>query len=348
MAAGGAADEAGQQQPQTARPLYLGVDMSTQSVTLVFLEAETQRLVHIDSLNFDEELPKYDTSSGMHVGKNGKVTSPVQMWLEGLDRILRRQDKAMLSHVQAVSGAAQQHGSVFWNAEGLKALRTMAPEDSLAQNLYGGFSMEDCPIWADSSTQDDCQAMEAAVGGAATVAALTGSRAYCRFTGPQIAKLARKNPLIYKHTARISLVSSFLTSLLLGRPAPMDTSDASGMNLLNIRTKEWCEEMLDATAPGLASRLGAPVKPWESLGPISPYCAARYGFTNNCLVVPATGDNPCALVGLGLTPDENGQGTLMVSLGTSDTLVGLTSNPHPGPEGHVMVSPRGPEEWFVM
>ena len=40
--------------------------------------------------------------------------------------------------------------------------------------------------------------------------------------------------------------------------------------------------------------------------------------------------------------------TLMVSLGTSDTIVGLTRNPHPGLEGHVMVSPRGPEEWFAM
>ena len=38
----------------------------------------------------------------------------------------------------------------------------------------------------------------------------------------------------------------------------------------------------------------------------------------------------------------------MVSLGTSDTIVGLTRNPHPGLEGHVMVSPRGPEEWFAM
>lgn len=183
---------------------------------------------------------------------------------------------------------------------------------------------------------------------------MTGSRCYARFTGPQIKKLARTQPLVYQHTARVCLVSSFLTSLLLGRPAPIDASDGSGMNLVNVFTTEWCEELVQAAAPGLRARLGATIaKPYESLGPISPYFSARYGLPQDCLVVPATGDNPSALVGMGLTADDNdaqgGQGgVLMVSLGTSDTLVGLTRRPRPGLEGHVMLSPRGPGEYFAM
>jgi len=346
MAAGGVSDEAITTTQASSSPLFLGIDLSTQSITVVFVEAGG-RVVHLDTLNFDRDLAQFGTVAGMHVGKHGQVTSPVQMWLEGLDRVLRRQDRALMARVKAVSGSAQQHGSVFWNADGLQALRNMAPVDSFSANLFDGFALEDCPIWADSSTTAECEAIEQAVGGPAKMAAVTGSRAYCRFTGPQIAKISRTQPLVWKHTARVSLVSSFLTSLLVGHPAPVDASDASGMNLMNVHTLEWSEELLEATAPGLAARLGTITKSWASAGPISPYCAARFGFAADCLVIPATGDNNCSVVGMGLAFDT-ASSTLMVSLGTSDTLVGLTRTPHPGTEGHVMVSPRGPEEWFAM
>lgn len=51
---------------------------------------------------------------------------------------------------------------------------------------------------------------EAAAGGAKTLATITGSRAYERFTANQILKIKRQQPDAYKDTERISLISSFM------------------------------------------------------------------------------------------------------------------------------------------
>ncbi|CAM9772057.1 unnamed protein product, partial [Discosporangium mesarthrocarpum] len=50
--------------------------------------------------------------------------------------------------------------------------------------------------------------------------------------GPQV---FRENPAAYERTERISLVCSFLPSVLTGRYVEIDTSDGSGMNLMHIK-----------------------------------------------------------------------------------------------------------------
>ena len=51
------------------------------------------------------------------------------------------------------------------------------------------FEITQSPIWQDASTTRECRSLEELVGGAQTLADLTGSKAYERFTGNQIAKV---------------------------------------------------------------------------------------------------------------------------------------------------------------
>jgi len=86
----------------------------------------------------------------------------------------------------------KQHGSVYWSEEAEGALSAMDPKRSLADPGHlapCAFALPDAPIWQDSSTTKDCRDLEAAVGGPQVLADLTGSRAYERFTGPQIARV---------------------------------------------------------------------------------------------------------------------------------------------------------------
>ncbi len=95
----------------------------------------------------------------------------------------------------------------------------------------------------------------------------------------KISKINRERSEAFANTERVSLVSSFACSLFLGRVAPADWSDASGMSLLDIRRKRWSEQCLAATgAPGLGRRLGEPVPSDTVLGPASEYMRERFGL----------------------------------------------------------------------
>ncbi|KAJ8537853.1 hypothetical protein K7X08_014393 [Anisodus acutangulus] len=158
------------------------------------------------------------------------------MWVEALDLILQRLKKSNLDFgkIAVVSGCAQQHGSVYWKNGSSKILSSLDPKKQLVDQFVDAFSIEESPIWMDCSTTEQCKAIEIAVGGGLELAKLTGSRAHERYDGPQIRKSSEKHPEIYQNTKRISLVSSFMASLLIGGYACIDQTDGAGMNLMDI------------------------------------------------------------------------------------------------------------------
>jgi xylulokinase len=187
--------------------------------------------------------------------------------------------------------------------------------------------------------------LEAALGGAQAVADLTGSRAYERFTGNQIARIRQEQPDRYAATERIALVSSFMASLLTGDYAPIDWSDGAGMNLMDLRRRDWAPDALLHTGPDLSAKLGAIVPSHAAVGTVHRYYQERYGFGPRCRVIAFSGDNPNSLAGLRLQRP----GEIAVSLGTSDTLFGSVAEPSPsGREGHVFANPVDPEAYMVM
>ena len=322
-------------------PLYLGFDSSTQSLTAIIIDSDTRKVVHAESLGFDETLPQYGTRHGVlpRAHPDEALSSPL-MWAEALDVMFGRLAKRGidLGRIAAISGSAQQHGSVYLNraaAEGLANLDSARP---VAEQIAPLLSRTASPIWMDSSTAEECREITAAVGGAGPLSTHTGSRAFERFTGPQIRKFWKTDPRGYAATDRVHLVSSFMASLLVGGHAPLDPGDGSGMNLMDLASSDWWPPAVAATAPDLAAKLPQ-LRPADSVaGTLGSYWQQRHGLPA-ASVVTWSGDNPCSLIGTGLVRE----GRMAVSLGTSDVSFGLMEAPRVDASGtgHVFGAPTG-------
>ncbi|CAG5106525.1 Similar to XYLB: Xylulose kinase (Homo sapiens) [Cotesia congregata] len=264
-------------------PTYLGLDLSTQQLKAIVVDDQLKVLDEA-YVQFDNDLPEFRTYGGVINKKESAsvAVAPCLMWVKALDMLL---DKLRVcgvdfARVQGISGCAQQHGTVYWSKGSRELLRNLSPDKFLHQQLCNAFATNYSPIWMDSSTSAECEILEQTVGGPQNLAQITGSKAYERFSGPQIAKIWRTRPDAYANTERISLISSFVASLLVGDYAPIDYSDGSGMNLLDIRTKDWNDQLLEASGPDLRGKLGETVPSYTNLASISSYYVERFGFSD--------------------------------------------------------------------
>lgn len=319
--------------------LYLGFDSSTQGLKAIIIDPARGEIVCSKAVNFSKDLPSYHCPGGVLENPDPLVkhADPL-MWLAALDLILQRlqADGAPLARVAAISGDGQQHGSVYLNEKFPGLVAGLDPELELAGQLAPALARKSSPIWMDSSTGGECAELTAAVG--ARLQLFTGSPAIERFSGPQIRKFAQTEPDAYRNTARIHLVSSFLCSVLIGGDAPIDSGDGAGMNLLNLSTLRWDEEIAAATAPGLIDKLPKVDATPTVTGGLAAYFA-KYGLRAGIPVATWTGDNPASLVGSGVFSQD----TAVVSLGTSDTFFAAI-NPYrvdPAGFGHVFGLPSG-------
>ena len=322
--------------------IVLGIDSSTQGLSIVILDTVAGVIDFEGTVNFGEDLPSFGQPNGfLPGGKDGEVHADPLMWLEALDLLLGRMKAAGvdLGRVEAISGSGQQHGSVYLDEGFAGTLTTLRAGGSLAEQIGPHLTRTTSPIWMDSSTSAECVEIATAVGGTDEVCRRSGSIAIERFTGPQIRKFAKEDPEAWKRTGVVHLVSSFIASVMAGKNVAIDHGDGAGMNLMNLATGDWDAGLVEATAPDLAAKLPPLVPTTAVAGSVSAYFVEKYGFSEACQVVHFSGDNPCSLVGMG----ASSPGKVVVSLGTSDTLFAAMPEPRTDPNGfgHVFGNPTG-------
>lgn len=161
-------------------PLYIGFDLSTQQLKGLVVNSDL-KVVYLAKFDFDADSDGFPIKKGVLTNEaEHEVFAPVALWLQALDSVLSslRQQGLDFSRVKGISGAGQQHGSVYWGHEAERLLQNLDPAKSLEEQLEVAFSHPYSPNWQDSSTQKECDEFDEVLGGQKELAQVTGSKAH--------------------------------------------------------------------------------------------------------------------------------------------------------------------------
>lgn len=161
-------------------PLYIGFDLSTQQLKGLAVNSEL-KVEYIAKFDFDADSTGFPIKKGVMTNEaEHEVFAPVALWLQAMDTVLESLRKQGLdfSRVKGISGAGQQHGSVYWSAEAEGLLKSLDAKRSLEEQLPEAFSHPFSPNWQDSSTQKECDEFDAVLGSPEELAQATGSKAH--------------------------------------------------------------------------------------------------------------------------------------------------------------------------
>jgi xylulokinase len=161
-------------------PLYIGFDLSTQQLKGLVVNSDL-KVVYVSIFDFDAHSKGFPIKKGVITNEvEHEVVAPVALWLQALDSVLADLKKQGLDFnlVRGISGAGQQHGSVYWGQDAEKLLKGLDAERGLEEQLAGAFSHPFSPNWQDASTQKECDEFDAYLGGVEKLAEVTGSKAH--------------------------------------------------------------------------------------------------------------------------------------------------------------------------
>lgn len=161
-------------------PLYIGFDLSTQQLKGLVVNSDL-KVVHTSLFDFDADSHGFDIKKGVQANEaEHEVFAPVALWLQALDGVLEglRKQGLDFSRVKGISGAGQQHGSVYWGMDAEKMLKRLDANKTLQEQLDAAFSHPFSPNWQDASTQRECDEIDQLLGGREELADVTGSKAH--------------------------------------------------------------------------------------------------------------------------------------------------------------------------
>jgi xylulokinase len=315
--------------------IALGLDLSTQSLSVAALNMDSCQKIYGNSLDFvkNTHLAKYGLKSDSYILPSeieGEANQPVNMYLAALDALFAAmvKDGFPLQNVVVINVSGQQHGHVYLNKQAQNIFTRLSDDDSaktdLCNLLGNSLANELAPIWLTSNTREQANFMRHQVGGKEKMIKLSGSDIPLRFTGVIMRRIGQQLPEVYQNTANIQLISSFVPAVLTGNPnVPVDFGNACGMSLMNYTRKTWSQALIKAASAGLPGgsrefrkKLPEIVEPTAIVGNISRYFVSKYSFRAGCKIVAGSGDNPQSKVLI--AGDLLSLGTSFVNMTTTD------------------------------
>jgi len=279
--------------------LFAGLDVSTQSCKLLVIDTLLEEVVFSTQINYDNDLPEYETLNGVIQGlPHGVSESDPLMWIAAVEKVFTRLAKSDIPQntIKSISVSGQQHGLV-------------------AINSKGGLSHPTSKLWNDFSTQKECDNLTEAVGGEAEMIAEIGNSQRTGYTASKILHLKRNFKDNYNKISIFLLVHNYINFYLTGGIVVMEPGDVSGMALSHPEKAIWSEKVINAIDSNLLKKLPPVKASHRSIGKISEPLAIKFGFDKECKIDAGSGDNMYGAIGTGNIEE----GIVTISLGTSGT-----------------------------
>ncbi len=296
--------------------IFLGIDCGTQSTKTIALDGDSRRILATAQ-------QAYGFVSGLPPGAMEQNPSD---WIAAADATIRsvlEQLGTRITEVRGIGVSGQQHGLV-------------ALDDA-------GEVVRPAKLWCDTSTVEECEEIERHFGGTQALIALAGNAMLPGYTAPKILWLRKNEPENWERTRTVLLPHDYLNWWLTGTFA-MEYGDASGTALLDVRTRDWADPVVEFVASDLTEKLPPLRSSLERHGELQSALRTSWGLEPDVIVSAGGGDNMMGAIGTGNTAP----GVVTASLGTSGTLYAFATQPVVDSQGEVAAFCDSSNHWLPL
>ncbi len=293
--------------------VVLGIDLGTSAVKVSAVDRRGN-IVAQQSFDYPVTQPQVGWSEqNPEDWVNGTTVAIVNLILK---------DHIAPTEIEGISYSGQMHGLVL-----------VDKHDKVIRNSI---------IWCDQRTEKQCEYMTEVLGKEKLIE-ITGNPALTGFTLSKLLWVRDNEPENYKNINKVLLPKDYIRFKLTGIFAT-EVSDASGMQMLDINTRNWSNELLEALE--IDNNILADV--YESVvvsGHVTEEVAKATGLEAGTAVVGGAGDQAAGAVGSGIVSE----GIISTVIGSSGVVFASTDTPRFDKEGRVHTLCHAvPNKWHVM
>jgi len=266
---------------------FLGIDVGTTSTKAVVFNAEGRELARAASQPYRNSTP----------APGWVEQDPEEIW-EALLGVIREAVKDV--RVASVCMAVQSGSLVMVDSTGRPVYPLVTWLDGRAEEIVR--------VWREQRRQE-------------WVKPLSGWSLYPSLCLPTIAWFKGNNPQVFAAADKFLSLNDFLALRLTGELVT-NPSNAGGMQLVDIRSGQWSDELCDLA--GIRAENLSHIQPTGApIGAILPEVCDQTGLTPGALLVNGGHDQGCTALGLGITEP----GKILLACGTAWVFSGVLHQP---------------------
>ena len=268
--------------------MYIGIDLGTSGVKTILIDYNQDILATAHS------------ALTVQSPQDGFNEQDPNSWIKATEICLaelKKQKSKEFSNTISIGISGHMHGATIIDDQG-KVIRP-------------------CILWNDTRAFKECEEFE---NQDFDVRNISGNIAMPGFTAPKINWLIKNESENFRKIFKVLLPKDYLRYYLTGEFFS-DMSDASGTLWMDIKNRQWSEQLLEISKLNI-NHMPKLVEGNQEAGMLSSKLKEKFNFNKNVIVVGGAGDNAASAAGLGVVEENQS----FISLGTSGVFFTPTSN----------------------